>query len=80
MKSKFKRGDKVKIPTTNPISWTTLEDCSLMCKLPKNQDFVYVNRVDGDEITLGKELGSVESSFRESDLELYNDEPNYEIY
>jgi len=79
MANKFKVGDKVKIPTqkTNSIS---LEDCSVMNHIPYGQDYLFITRVDGSSYVLGKTIKGLNSSFNECDLELYNDENNYEIY
>lgn len=78
--AKFRKGDKVKIPTIKSTSSPTLKNCSAIRSLPEGQDFLYVVYINNNEVTIGITRTRPQNIFLESDLELYIDEPNYEIY
>lgn len=85
MAGKFKKGDKLKIPTRKTAATRyPLEDCSLIQAVRETrQDYCFVVSVplDGEQYVLGSELDHEHSTFHESDLESYNSVNNtYSIF
>ena len=77
METKFKVGDKVKIPKTKNVLYKLipLEDCSAILEAKElNQDFLYIVEIlNNNDVILGVRKDYRQSNFSLKDLELYKE-------
>jgi hypothetical protein len=78
--TKFKVGDKVKIPTTNAFGIDLALSTQIEKARNQGQDYLYVRRIDfeGDYVLTDKPYGINGELFKEEDLEAY-EEPTQSI-
>lgn len=76
METKFKVGDKVKIPKTKTADITVpLNECMAICNAKNSkQNYLFINKIrDNNECLLGLNEGDWSSVFNFKDLELYEE-------
>ncbi len=77
--AKFKVGDRVKIPKIKSVGLPREESAAIHTAIRKQQDFLYVNNIDGSMIGVWYTINTVNCDyFLNTDLEIYDTNENEE--